>query len=208
MRVTFGCLVIAAGICGALSFAFLAASLGTDYWYIIEMNPMNMSDSEDMSSHSGLWSINEGGKMYADSIDSFTADYSKYSETELHMLSMHSAIVVLLPLSLVLLLFGGICGLVSSLARSPALLTGTASYFFICSLLTLCGVSLYIIYSYQALAETERLVGLEGLAYVHTSFGWSLGLAWLSYSLELISGILLLIAARVVKLQHNSPSMA
>ena len=60
MRVTFGCLVIAAGICGALSFAFLAASLGTEYWYIIEMNPVNMSDFEDMSSHSGLWSINEG----------------------------------------------------------------------------------------------------------------------------------------------------
>ncbi|KAM7381910.1 hypothetical protein PAMA_012662 [Pampus argenteus] len=90
MRLTFGCLVIAAGICGALSFAFLAASLGTDYWYIIEMNPMNMSDSEDISSHSGLWSINEGGKMYADSIDSFTADYSKYSETELHMLTWSS----------------------------------------------------------------------------------------------------------------------
>lgn len=46
---------------------------------------------------------------------------------------MHSAIVVVLPLSLVLLLFGGICGLISSLARSPVLLTGTASYFFICS---------------------------------------------------------------------------
>lgn len=25
--------------------------------------------------------------MYADSIDSFTADHSRYSETELHMLS-------------------------------------------------------------------------------------------------------------------------
>lgn len=75
-------------------------------------------------------------------------------------------------------------------------------------LLTLCGVSLYIIYSYQALAETERLVGPEGLAYIHTSFGWSLGLAWLSYGLELLSGILLLIAARMAKLQHNSPTMA
>ncbi|XP_044034759.1 transmembrane protein 235 isoform X1 [Siniperca chuatsi] len=219
MRVTFGSLVISAGICGILSFAFLATSLGTEYWYIIEMNPMNISDIEDMSSHSGLWSINEGGKMYADSIDSFTADYSRYSETELQMLSMHSAIVVLLPFSLVLLLFGGICGLVSSLARSPVLLTGTASYFFICSvcmcvmhrspgLLTLCGVGLYIIYSYQALAETERLVGPEGLANIHTSFGWSLGLAWLSFSLELLAGVLLLVAAQMAKLQNSSPTVA
>lgn len=75
-------------------------------------------------------------------------------------------------------------------------------------LLTLCGVTLYIIYSYQALAETERLVGPEGLASIHTSFGWSLGLAWLSYGLELLSGILLLVAARMAKLQHSSPIMA
>ncbi|XP_071318083.1 transmembrane protein 235 [Trachinotus anak] len=208
MKVTFGSLVIVAGICGILSFAFLATSLGTDYWYIIKMNPVNTSDFEDMSSRSGLWTIHEGGKMHTGSIDSFKADYSRYSETEVHMLNMHSAIVVVLPLSLVLLLFGGICGLVSSLARSPVLLTSTACYFFICSLLTLSGVSLYIIYSYQALAETERLVGPEGLAHVHTSFGWSLGMAWLSYGLELLTGALLLIAAKMLKRQHSSPAMA
>ncbi|XP_071402568.1 transmembrane protein 235-like [Centroberyx affinis] len=203
MRVTFGWLVIAAGICGLLSFALLAAAIGSEYWYIIEMNPLNMSDFEDLSSHSGLWKINEGGKVYA-----FTADYSSYSESELQMLNMHSVIVVVLPLSLVLLVFGGICGLVSSLARSPALLTGTACYFFVCSLLTLCGASLYIIYSYRALAETERLVGAEGLAHVRTSFGWSLGLAWLSYGLELLTGLLLLAAAHMSRRQRSRPAMA
>ncbi|XP_041829582.1 transmembrane protein 235 [Melanotaenia boesemani] len=208
MKSTFGALVIVAGFCGILSFAFLATSLGSDYWYIIEMNPMNATDSEDISSHSGLWSINEGGKMHADSIDSFTANYSRYSETEQRLLKMHSAIVVVLPLSLVLLLFGGICGLVSSLARSPLLLTGTATYFFICSLLTLCGTTLYIIYSYQALAETEKQVGKEGLAYVHTSFGWSLALAWLSYGLELLTGALLLFAAQIAKQQQSIPTLA
>uniref|UniRef100_A0A669EUB0 Transmembrane protein 235 n=1 Tax=Oreochromis niloticus TaxID=8128 RepID=A0A669EUB0_ORENI len=176
MKVSFGAFVIAAGICGILSFAFLATSLGTDYWYIIEMNPMNVSDFENMSSHSGLWSINEGR------LPLFLNFY------------MHSAIVVMLPLSLVLLLFGGICGLVSSLARNPILLTG---------LLTMCGASLYIIYSNQALAETERLVGQEGLAYIHTSFGWSFGLAWLSYGLEVLTGVLLLTAAQMAKLQHT-----
>ena len=75
-------------------------------------------------------------------------------------------------------------------------------------LLTLCGVSLYIIYSYQALAETERLVGPEGLAYIRTSFGWSLGMAWLSYGLELLTGLMLFIAARMAKLQQSSPIMA
>ncbi|XP_038156285.1 transmembrane protein 235 [Cyprinodon tularosa] len=208
MKVTFGALVITAGVCGILSFAFLATSLGTDHWYIIEMNPNNMTDFDDLSSHSGLWRINEGGTTQDDSIDSFSADSSKYNETELRMLSMHGAIVVMLPLSLVLLLVGGICGLVSSLARSPVLLTGTAFYFFVCSLLTLCGASLYIIYSYQALAETESLIGPDGLASIHTSFGWSLGLAWLSYGLELLTGTLLLIAAQMAKLRQRGPTKA
>ncbi|XP_034564160.1 uncharacterized protein tmem235b isoform X2 [Notolabrus celidotus] len=80
MKVTFGCLVVAAGVCGLLSFALLSASLGTEYWYIIQMNPMNASDFEDMSSHSGLWTINEGGKIQTDSIDSFAADYSSHAQ--------------------------------------------------------------------------------------------------------------------------------
>uniref|UniRef100_A0A668AGA9 Transmembrane protein 235 n=1 Tax=Myripristis murdjan TaxID=586833 RepID=A0A668AGA9_9TELE len=165
MRITFGSLVITAGICGILSFALLAAAIGSQYWYIIEINPLNTSDVEDMNSHSGLWRTSEG---------------------------MHSVIVVVLPLSLVLMAFGGICGLVSSLARSPALLT---------CLLTLSGVSLYIIYSHQVLAETERLVGKEGLALVTTSFGWSLGMAWLSYGLELLTALLLLVAAHIARVQ-------
>lgn len=85
--------------------------------------------------------------------------------------------------------------------------------FFFCllphpGLLTLCGASLYIVYSYQALAETKRLVGPEGLAYIQTSFGWSLGLAWLSYGLELLTGTLLLIAAQMARIRQRGPSKA
>lgn len=61
MTANLGLVVTTAGICGILSFVFLATSLGTDYWYIIEVNPaMNMSD---LNSHSGLWSIHEGAKL-------------------------------------------------------------------------------------------------------------------------------------------------
>lgn len=70
-------------------------------------------------------------------------------------------------------------------------------------LLTLSGASLYIVYSHRALAEAERLAGPQGLASVRTSFGWSLGLAWLSYGLELLAGALLLVAARAVQLQRG-----
>lgn len=79
-------------------------------------------------------------------------------------------------------------------------------YLLCAGLLTLSGVSLYIVYCYLALAETERLVGQEGLADIHMSFGWSLGLAWLSYGLELLTGVLLLIAARMVKPPNSSPT--
>ncbi|XP_029954429.1 transmembrane protein 235 [Salarias fasciatus] len=203
MKVTFSQLVITAGICGILSFAFLATSIGTDYWYIIEINAMNTTDFENMSSHSGLWSITEGEKSSV-FMDSFSADYSRYSASEQRMLNMHGAIVVLLPLSLVLVLFGGICGLVSSLARSPVLLTAAASYFFICSVLTVCGASLYVVYSSQA----EALAGPESLAFVRTSFGWSFALAWLSYGLELLTGALLLAAAQLIRRRQSRPTRA
>lgn len=46
---------------------------------------------------------------------------------------LHKVVVILLPLSLVLLVFGWIFGLVSSLASSPKLLAASASYFLLCS---------------------------------------------------------------------------
>lgn len=46
---------------------------------------------------------------------------------------LHKIVVILLPLSLVLLVFGWIFGLVSSLASSPKLLAASASYFLLCS---------------------------------------------------------------------------
>uniref|UniRef100_A0A673W7T7 Transmembrane protein 235 n=1 Tax=Salmo trutta TaxID=8032 RepID=A0A673W7T7_SALTR len=182
MKLSFGSLVITAGIFGILSFAFLAAAIGSDYWYI-KVNRTNETDTEILDSHSGLWIIYKGVciPMRVWNVVSVSPD-------------MHSASVVLLPLSLVRLLFGGICGLIcgliSSLPRSPALLTGTVSYLFFCSVLTLSGVSLYISYSQQALAEAESLVGAERLAQV-VSTSFELGLAWLSFCLEVLTGLLL-----------------
>ncbi|XDV14145.1 hypothetical protein PO909_002341, partial [Leuciscus waleckii] len=105
---------------------------------------------------------------------------------------LHRVIVVLLPLSLVLLVFGGIFGLVASLAQSFSLLSCIAAYFLVCSLLTVSGVSIYISYSQQALEELQHMVDVESLAHVHMSFGWSLAMACLSFSLEMLAGILLL----------------
>ncbi|KAL4658185.1 transmembrane protein 235-like [Arapaima gigas] len=198
----FGSVISAAGVAGLLSFCFLAAAIGSDYWYIIEVDKDSYAQSEDLSSHSGLWTIYEGKNASSHFIHSFLADTTNYTESERHMLNLHKVIVVLLPLNLVLLVFGWICGLVSSLARSKALLSGTATYFLLCSVLTLSGVSVYITYSQQALEELEHLIGGEQLAHVHVSFGWSLGVAWLAFGLQTTTGLLLLLASRMTYLDH------
>ncbi|KAK3528869.1 hypothetical protein QTP70_011746 [Hemibagrus guttatus] len=179
MRVGFGSVVLVAGLSAILSFIFLALAVGTEYWYIIEDKRTNHTEPQHV--HSGLWGVEN---------------------------DMHNVIAVLLPLSLVLLVFGGICGMVSSLARSRLLLMGTASYFLLCSLLTLSGVSLYISYSQKALEEANIRIGLEQMAMVHTSFGWSMGLAWFSFILEMITGLLLLLAAWMVQLVQYQESVA
>ncbi|XP_064179532.1 transmembrane protein 235-like [Anguilla rostrata] len=183
MKMNFGTVVVVAGFAGMLSFGFLAAAIGSEYWYIIEVNKLNQTDSEELNSHSGLWTTYEGRSGSAHSIYSFydSSGYN-YTEPEQRIRSMHRMIVILLPLNLVLLVFGGICGLVSALSRSPALLIGSASYIFLCSLLTLCGACLYLSYSQQALEELQRQVGLELMAHVHLCFGWPGWLAAFSLS--------------------------
>ncbi|XP_015227632.1 PREDICTED: transmembrane protein 235 [Cyprinodon variegatus] len=201
----YGLVVLSAGLSGLLSFTFLALAIGTDYWYIIDGNKPNHTGPNDLSSHSGLWRIIEGANM-SSVISSFTANMSSLSDTEKHLLGLHKVVVIVLPLSLVLLVLGWIFGLVSSLARSPKLLAASACYFLLCGLFTLSGVSIYIKYSNQAMEEIQRIVPPENLAFVQVSFGWSLALAWLSYSLEVAAGLLLLLAARITQLKGHYDS--
>ncbi|XP_048017760.1 transmembrane protein 235-like [Megalobrama amblycephala] len=207
MKMNFGTVVISAGLCGLLSFILLAVSIATDYWYIIDVDEGKNSSLEYSSSHSGLWRIYEEGENSSYHDISFYTDTSDHTEQEKHLLNLHRVIVVLLPLSLVLLVFGGIFGLVASLAQSCSLLTCIAAYFLICSLLTVSGVSIYISYSQQALEELQLTVDVESLAHVHMSFGWSLVMACLSFCLELLTGILLMLAARLIQRQcHHEPA--
>ncbi|XP_013879226.1 transmembrane protein 235 [Austrofundulus limnaeus] len=201
----YGPVVLTAGLTGLLSFSLLAVAIGTDYWYIIDVNKPNHTGPDDLSSHSGLWRINEGANR-SSVISSFTANMSGLSETERHLLGLHKVVVIILPLSLILLVLGWIVGLFSTLACSPNLLTASAAYFLCCSVFTLTGVSIYIRYSNQAMEEFQRIVPPENLIYVHVSFGWSLATAWLSYSLEVTTGLLLLLAARIIQMKGHYDS--
>ncbi|XP_003786615.1 transmembrane protein 235 [Otolemur garnettii] len=168
-----GALLLTAALGALLSFALLAAAVASDYWYILEVaDAGNLTRgpgrAEQLSSHSGLWRICE---------------------------ALHRAVMVVLPLSLVLLVCGWVCGLLSSLAQSAPLLLFTGCYFLLGGALTLAGVSVYISYSYLAFAETTRQYGPQHMQNIHISFGWSVALAWGSCASEVLSGALLLTAA-------------
>uniref|UniRef100_A0A673LTS2 Transmembrane protein 235b n=1 Tax=Sinocyclocheilus rhinocerous TaxID=307959 RepID=A0A673LTS2_9TELE len=199
MKITYGFVVVGGGLTGVLSFISLALAIGTEYWYIIEDKRTNHTDSA--RTNSGLWGVTDGMTL------NFHSQLNSYDL--LHSV-MHSVIAILLPLSLVMLVFGGICGLVSSLGKivASALLLTYIVFIFLACLLTLSGVSLYIRYSQKALEETERRMGREQMAQVHTSFGWSMGMAWISFLLEVITGLLLLLAVRLVPLTQYEESVA
>ncbi|XP_056434246.1 transmembrane protein 235-like [Gadus chalcogrammus] len=199
--------VLAAGFAGLLSFTVLAVAIGTDYWYIIDVHIPNYSGTDDLSSHSGLWTTHEGQNS-SSLMPSFNDDTSSLSEVEKHLSRLHKVVVVLLPLSLVLLVGGWILGLVSALARSSRLLAAAAAYFLLCSLFTLAGLCVYVSYSQCAMEEFQRLVSPEDLANVGVSYGWSCALAWLSLGLELSCGLLLLLAARLVRRKQRESGVA
>uniref|UniRef100_A0A674NXD4 Transmembrane protein 235 n=1 Tax=Takifugu rubripes TaxID=31033 RepID=A0A674NXD4_TAKRU len=190
----YGVAILSAGFTGLLSFSLLAVAIGSDFWYIINVN--NHTGPDDLSSHSGLRKTlpTLGVCMCTPFI----------SNSEAHRLfpGLHKVVVIMLPLSLVLLVFGWIFGFVSSLVRIPRMLVGSASYILFCSLFTLTGLLVYIQYCNQAMEDFKQVVSLENLTTVDVSFGWSFAIAWLSYSLEVTSSLLLMLAARITQMKH------
>ncbi|XP_077184224.1 transmembrane protein 235 isoform X2 [Paroedura picta] len=128
-----GALCLGAALSGILSFALLAVALGTDYWYLIRVEPAGRNGSaweaERLSSHSGLWRLCEGRNACIPLIDPFGAESWQVPASLQYLICMHRAFVVLLPLSLILLVFAWICGIASSLARSSRFLLFTSCYF-------------------------------------------------------------------------------
>ncbi|XP_069761555.1 transmembrane protein 114 isoform X1 [Narcine bancroftii] len=121
------------------------------------------------------------------------------------LLNMHGTFVVLLPLSLILMIFGGIAGFISILARAYALLLLTGTLFLFGALVTLAGVSVYIGYSAAAFKEAVYLSGKSMLEDINIKFGWSLALAWISLIAEVFTGVAFILAAKLsgVKKRHE-----
>ncbi|XP_053155855.1 transmembrane protein 235 isoform X1 [Hemicordylus capensis] len=209
-----GALCLGAALSGVCSFCLLAAAIGTDYWYLVRVDPAPASnlttsawDAEQLSSHAGLWRLCEGWNACMPLIDPFGTQSRQVPASLQHLICMQRAFVVLLPLSLILVVFGWICGIIGSLARSSQLLLFTGCYFLLGALLTLSGTSIYICYSRAAYTETVRMFDPQHFKHVHIAFGWSLALAWLSFGTEVLAGWLLLLAAWGLSLKPEGDSV-
>ncbi|XP_031289057.1 transmembrane protein 114 isoform X1 [Camelus dromedarius] len=218
MRVHLGALAGAAALTGALSFALLAAAIGTDFWYIIDTERLersspgvqdpagaaNSSQLEPLSSHSGLWRTCRVQSPCAPLMNPFWQENVTVSDSSRQLLTMHGTFVILLPLSLILMVFGGMTGFLSFLLRASLLLLLTGTLFLFGALVTLAGISIYIAYSAAAFREALCLLEEKALLdQVDIRFGWSLALGWISFVAELLTGAAFLVAARVLSLRRR-----
>ncbi|XP_055509841.1 transmembrane protein 235-like [Leucoraja erinacea] len=206
---TLGTVCVTAGLTGLLSFVFLTVAIATDYWYIIDVSDSGYDYGkgwEDLNSHSGLWRICEGRNACIALIDPFSEEIQSVPDSQQHLLFMQKVFVILLPLSLVLLVLGGIGGLISSLVNGLYLLLFTGSYFLVGGALTLAGICVYVAYSKAAFAIAKHIYGDKLFDNVHIGFSWSMILACLSCVLEVMSGGLFLLAAKLTASEHQEQS--
>ncbi|ETE66615.1 Transmembrane protein, partial [Ophiophagus hannah] len=91
-------------------------------------------------------------------------------------LNLHGAFVVLLPLSLIIIVFGGMAALA-----------------------TLLGVSIYIAYSAALFKHVASFQGRKNfMENLNIQFGWSLAFAWVSIAAELLTGLAFILMAKMV----------
>ncbi|KAM5228426.1 transmembrane protein 114 isoform 1-T1 [Ctenodactylus gundi] len=218
MRVRLSVLAGAAALSGVLSFALLAAAIATDFWYIIDTERLerngpgardargaaNRSQPEPMSSHSGLWRTCWAKNRCAPLMNPFRQENVTVSDSSRQLLTMHGTFVILLPLSLILMVFGGMTGFLSFLLRAYLLLLLTGTLFLFGALVTLAGISIYIAYSAAAFRAALCLLEERALLdQVDIRFGWSLALGWISFFAELLTGAAFLAAARLLSLRRE-----
>ncbi|XP_074867206.1 transmembrane protein 114 [Carettochelys insculpta] len=205
MRLRFCELAAFVAVAGLVSFVSLVAALGTDFWYIIDASRLEGAGnaSAALSSHSGLWRTCTVRSKCFLLMNPFQHKSINMTASHQQLLHMHGTFVILLPLSLILMIFGGMTGFISILARAYMLLLVTGMLFLFGGLVTLTGVSVYIAYAAAAFKEALCLLGQNSLLEeVNIKFGWSLALVWVSFIAEVLTGTAFLLAARAVGLQN------
>ncbi|KAM4631575.1 transmembrane protein 114 [Discoglossus pictus] len=205
MRLKLSFLSIFVACVGILSFVFLVVAIGTDFWYIIDASKLEKISnySDPLSSHSGLWRMCKFKSKCFPLVNPFWHGEQNFTASQKKLLNMHGTLVILLPLSLIMMIFGGMTGFVSILARAYLLLLLTGVLFLFGALVTLTGISIYIAYSAVAYKDAVCLLEKAILENIDIQFGWSLALAWISFITEMLTGIAFLLAARVIGLKRT-----
>ncbi|NWS68123.1 TM114 protein, partial [Crotophaga sulcirostris] len=206
MKAHWGVLSLGVALVGLSSFVSLVVAIATDFWYIIDASRLESSrnGSGALSSHSGLWrSCRVRSECYP-LINPFWHENANITNSHRQLLYMHGTFVILLPLSLILMIFGGMTGFISILARAYLLLLMTGLLFLFGALVTLAGISVYIAYSAAAFEEAVCLLRSKDLLVeIDIRFGWSLALVWISFVTEVLTGAVFLLAARAVGLKRR-----
>ncbi|XP_039935188.2 transmembrane protein 114 isoform X2 [Hirundo rustica] len=200
MRVNLGALSLFVALVGLSSFIFLVVAIATDFWYIIDASKLEASrnGTDALSSHSGLWRTCRVRSECYPLINPFWHENANITDSHKQLLYMHGTFVILMPLSLILMIFGGMTGFISILARAYLLLLMTGLLFLF------GGISVYIAYSAAAFQEAVCLLRSKDLLVeIDIRFGWSLALVWISFVAEVLTGAVFLLAARVVGLKRH-----
>nr|XP_033770866.1 transmembrane protein 114 isoform X2 [Geotrypetes seraphini] len=131
MKLKLSILSLFVALVGIISFIFLVVAIGTDFWYIIDASKLEKfgNYSDPLSSHSGLWRTCRFKSKCFPLTNPFWHGNISFTDSQKQLLNMHGTFVILLPLSLILMIFGGMTGFVSILARAYLLLLLTGTLF-------------------------------------------------------------------------------
>ncbi|XP_071763299.2 transmembrane protein 114 [Centroberyx gerrardi] len=207
VQLTLRALSVLAAVFGVLSFICLVVAISTDYWYIIDTSGLVNKSSLAQSSHSGLWRVCYYEKQCLSLVNPFRST-ENYTDSVRQLLHMQGTFSVLLPLSVIIMVVGGMLGFMGLLARAYLLLMMTAVLLLLGSLISLTGASVYVAYSAVAFRELMCMLDPKSLEGLRILFGWSLTLAWISSASELITSIAFLLACRVITQQREPHSLS
>ncbi|XP_042171434.1 transmembrane protein 114 isoform X1 [Oncorhynchus tshawytscha] len=204
VRMTLGALALFVAVCGVSSFVLLGVAIGTDYWYLIDVAQRENISNLSLNSHSGLWRTCNSQNLCQPFVNPFEGGQN-LTDSYRQLLNMHGTFMVLLPLSMIIMVVGGLMGFIGLLARAYLLLLMTGVLLLLGALSSLTGVSVYMAYSaavfQEALCLAEQMgVNMEG---VQILFGWSLVLSWISSGTQLFTSAGFLLACRTITTQRQ-----
>ncbi|XP_042294233.1 transmembrane protein 114 [Sceloporus undulatus] len=206
MKLTLNMVSFFAALVGILSFIFLVAAIGTDFWYLIDASKLEKltNSTNNLSSHSGLWRTCQFKTTCLPFVNPFKPETKNITTSHQQLLNMHGTFVILLPLSLVLMTFGGMTGFIATLSQAYFLLIFTGLLFLFGAIITLAGLSVYIAYSAAAFKEVSYLLEERKLLeHIDIQFSWSLAFAWFSFAAEVLTGLAFLLMSRIVGMEQR-----